>query len=169
MRVVVADDEAEIRAIVGEHLRHERMEVLEAVDGLEALRRIRECNPSVVVVVITGFGDTEVMRESLSLGARAVLSKPIDLVQLVHTLRGGGLLLSGAAAEREPVIVRTGTPIRAEDLVPERPARVLVVDDEAEIREMLVDFLEMKPIDFDYLGRRIETASTIRALEDSSG
>jgi len=190
MRVLVADDEAEIRAIVGEHLRRQGIDVLEAVDGLEtlvhvrrhnpdaivldlrmprlggleALKRIREFNPHVVVVVITGFGDTDVKREALSLGARAVLSKPLDLPKLVATLRSEGPLATGADAERASGIVETDTPIRPADLVPLAPARVLVVDDEAEIREMLVDFLEMSGYDAEAAP---DAESAIRALTEA--
>ncbi|MCK5507453.1 MAG: response regulator, partial [Desulfobacterales bacterium] len=48
------------------------------MDGIEVLRRIKEINPEVEVIVITGHGDMESAIQSLHLGASDFLTKPIS-------------------------------------------------------------------------------------------
>jgi len=48
------------------------------MDGIEVLRRVKEINPEVEVIVITGHGDMESAIQSLHLGASDFLTKPIS-------------------------------------------------------------------------------------------
>ncbi len=48
------------------------------MDGIEVLRRIKEINPEVEVIVITGHGDMESAIQSLQLGASDFLTKPVS-------------------------------------------------------------------------------------------
>ena len=48
------------------------------MDGIEVLRRIKEINPEVEVIVITGHGDMESAIQSLQLGASDFLTKPMS-------------------------------------------------------------------------------------------
>jgi len=48
------------------------------VDGLEALVRIKKINPEAVVVMVSADRQKSTQANVLSLGARAVLSKPVD-------------------------------------------------------------------------------------------
>jgi len=48
------------------------------MDGIEVLRRIKEINPEVEVIVITGHGDMESAIQSLHLGASDFLTKPVS-------------------------------------------------------------------------------------------
>jgi CheY-like chemotaxis protein len=184
MKVLVVDDEPEVRAAVSEFLAFNDMEVLEAANGLEALlqvkrerpdavvldlrmprlggidalKRIRTLDPSIAVVVVTGDIDEDVHRQAMALGARAVLTKPVQLPELVEVLRGGGAV---------PAAVPDAPAERAES--PATPPatsaiRVLVVDDDRDVREMLADFLESRGYD---VTTQPDAASAIRALVHS--
>ncbi len=106
--ILIADDEASQREMLGGFLRHLGYDVAEAADGVEAVERIRkggidlvlldqrmprlggadavralrEIDSEVDVVVITAFGSVEEAVEALKLGATNYLSKPLDLDRL---------------------------------------------------------------------------------------
>ena len=46
--------------------------------GIEGLRRIREIDPNLSVIMLTGFGALETAREAIRLGANDYISKPFD-------------------------------------------------------------------------------------------
>jgi len=46
--------------------------------GIEGLRKIREIDPHVAVIMLTGFGALETAKEALRLGANDYISKPFD-------------------------------------------------------------------------------------------
>ncbi len=154
-RVLVADDEEDLRSMVSEFLSESGYKVLVAANGLEslvhvkrarpsvvlldlnmprlgglgALKRIRAFDPNVAVIVITGEKDPELQREALALGAVALLHKPFelpDLMQVVHRFAppSGEPVGSAAAPEGSGAA-----------------GSVLVVDDEEEVRSLLVEFL----------------------------
>src|SRR5437762_6943174 len=50
--------------------------------GIEGLRKIREIDPHVAVIMLTGFGALETAKEALRLGANDYISKPFDAVQM---------------------------------------------------------------------------------------
>jgi len=56
-------------------------------DGLETFRRIREINPVQKVVIVTGFTETEDVREALKLGAGAYVKKPYDMASISNAVR----------------------------------------------------------------------------------
>ena len=141
--VLVVDDEAEPREAVVQYLRAEGFDTVEAengldaplqfkrarpravvldlamprLGGLDALKRIRALDPSVTVVVVSGEADAELTARARSLGAAAVLTKPLDLPALLRAL--------------DPSRTARGP----------SAGRVLVVDDEPQIRELLEEFL----------------------------
>src|SRR5260370_39497365 len=47
--------------------------------GIEGLRRIREIDPHLSVIMLTGFGAIETVQEALRLGANDSISKPLDV------------------------------------------------------------------------------------------
>lgn len=111
-RILVVDDEADIREVVGEYLRGKGIEVQEAADGHAALERIAEFHPDVVlldiamprmtgvetlrrikalpyetsVVMVSGIEDLETARQTLALGASDYVAKPIDFPYLDSVL-----------------------------------------------------------------------------------
>ena len=112
-RVLVVDDEPGIRAALGQLLEYEGYDVRTAVnatdgigqvaswhphlvfldvkmagmDGLEALKRIRESDRSVTVVMISGHATIQTAVEATQLGAYDILEKPLDTDRILVTLR----------------------------------------------------------------------------------
>jgi CheY-like chemotaxis protein len=181
MRVLVVDDEPQVRAAVSEFLEWSGMEVLEATNGLEALlkvkrerpdaivldlrmprlggidalKRIRRLAPNILVAVVTGDIDEQIHGQALGLGARAVLTKPVMLPDLVEVLRGGIAKAAPAGSE--------GASSPPAPSVPSR-ARVLVVDDDDDVRQMLADFLARRGYD---VTTQPDARAAIRTLVDS--
>ncbi len=52
------------------------------VNGIDGLRRIREIDPHLSVIMLTGFGALETAQEALRLGANDYINKPFDAVQM---------------------------------------------------------------------------------------
>jgi DNA-binding response OmpR family regulator len=55
---------------------------LPGMDGLEALRRLKQLSPGAEVVMLSGHGTDETAEAAIRLGAFSYLPKPIDLVEL---------------------------------------------------------------------------------------
>ena len=51
-------------------------------NGIDGLRRIREIDPHVAVIMLTGFGALETAQEALRLGANDYISKPFDAKEM---------------------------------------------------------------------------------------
>lgn len=112
-RVLIADDEKGIRAALGQLLEYEGYEVravgsavdamaeyerwrpdlvfmdvkMAGMDGLEALKRIREMDGAAVVVMISGHGTIQTAVEATQLGAYDFLEKPLDTDRVLLTVR----------------------------------------------------------------------------------
>ena len=112
-RILIADDEKGIRAALGQLLEYEGYEVrsvgnavdaiaeyerwrpdlvfldvkMGGIDGLEALKRIREGDGSAVVVMISGHGTIQTAVEATQLGAYDFLEKPLDTDRVLLTVR----------------------------------------------------------------------------------
>lgn len=57
------------------------------IDGIEVLRRVKESNPDIEVIILTGHG-SEVDRETcMRLGAFGYLQKPVDIEVLSDTIK----------------------------------------------------------------------------------
>ena len=165
-KALVVDDDADIREVLAEQLATHGFEVLMAgnglaallqvkrqrpavvvldvmmprLGGLEALRRIRAFHPEAKVVIVSGNLDDEVRRQALALGAAGVLEKPVSLPDLLGAL---GETERSAQTRAEPRSEGSGT--REPPMAPTaEPGRILIVDDDPEIGEMLSDFLTLK-------------------------
>jgi DNA-binding response OmpR family regulator len=66
------------------------------LDGLEVLRRVRDRYPGIAVIVMTGRGTGEDEARARALGAYAYLTKPVDINDLMETIRAAGRARSGA-------------------------------------------------------------------------
>ncbi len=112
-RILIADDEKGIRAALGQLLEYEGYEVravgnatdaiteyarwradlvfmdvkMAGIDGLEALKRIRELDAAAVVVMISGHGTIQTAVEATQLGAYDFLEKPLDTDRVLLTVR----------------------------------------------------------------------------------
>jgi NADH-quinone oxidoreductase subunit E len=113
--VVVVDDEETIRegcrmALESEGIRIETaatgalgIELLERVKprvvlldlrmpgiaGMDVLKQLREIDPRIVPIVITGYASVQSAVESMKLGAFEFLTKPFETTQLLDTVRRG--------------------------------------------------------------------------------
>ena len=111
-RVLVVDDEAEGVELLREFLGAKGYEVITAsdgdealrkvkeerphlilldiqmpkMDGLEVLRRLREIDKEVGVIMITGVNEQEIARQAMALGAFDYIVKPLDLPYLEQSL-----------------------------------------------------------------------------------
>jgi two-component system nitrogen regulation response regulator NtrX len=112
-RILVVDDEQGIRAALGQLLEYEGYEVrtssnategiaeyqrfkpnlvfmdvkLPGMDGMEALKKIREIDPAATVVMISGHATIRTAVEATQLGAYEILEKPLDTDRILVMLR----------------------------------------------------------------------------------
>jgi DNA-binding NtrC family response regulator len=112
-RILVVDDDPEMRRLLAEFLRGEGFRVDLAADGQEALRQLceeifdhvvldknlpgesglemlpllRALAPGTPVTLITAFGDSRTHEQAFSRGAYEVLLKPFNLDDLIEVLR----------------------------------------------------------------------------------
>ena len=112
-KVLIVDDEAGIRQALGQLLEFEGYDVRSAenaadgltqyqswrpdlvfmdvkmagIDGLEALKRLREIDASAVVVMISGHATIQTAVEATQRGAYDILEKPLDTDRILVTLR----------------------------------------------------------------------------------
>ncbi|HEU0014632.1 MAG TPA: sigma-54 dependent transcriptional regulator [Longimicrobium sp.] len=130
-RILVVDDEDGIRRVLTQLFEYEDHEVRAAaggaeaiaivgefrpdvtfldvkmarMDGLEALTRIREMDPSAVVIMISGHGTIDTAVEATRRGAFDFLEKPLDTDRLLLVLRNAlqqqGLLQENARLRGE--------------------------------------------------------------------
>jgi two-component system, OmpR family, response regulator CpxR len=57
------------------------------IDGIEVLRRVKDTNPEIEVIILTGHGSEEDRKVCMELGAFAYLHKPVDIDLLSETLK----------------------------------------------------------------------------------
>src|SRR6201996_8614828 len=112
-RILIIDDEQGIRAALGQLLEFEGYEVravgnavdgiteyqkqrpdlvfldvkMAGIDGVEALKKIKEHDPSAIVVMISGHATIQTAVEATQLGAYDILEKPLDTDRILVTLR----------------------------------------------------------------------------------
>jgi len=112
-RILVIDDEQGIRAALGQLLEFEGYEVrtianaaegieeykkwrphlvfldvkMAGMDGMEALKKIRELDPTATVVMISGHATIRTAVEATQLGAYEILEKPLDTDRILVMLR----------------------------------------------------------------------------------
>jgi len=166
--VLVVDDDEAVAELTSEHLRLRGFEVLQARNGLEALlhvkrarpaalvldlamprlggietlKRIRTFDPGIAVVVVTGDWDTELKRQALALGARAVLTKPVHHDELLSSLGLSSAPSTTAVSQARPP-ERLSVPV-APAPPSTRQAWVLVVDYDPDMCVMLEEFVRLR-------------------------
>ncbi len=108
-RILVVDDEAGIRDLVGSYLRNEGFEVDEAVDGEEALARFAERAHDLVVLDLRlpGIGGLDVLREIRRTSAVYVI---VLTARADETDKLIGLELGADDYVTKPFSPRTGRP-----------------------------------------------------------
>jgi two-component system nitrogen regulation response regulator NtrX len=174
-RILIIDDEQGIRGALGQLLEFEGYEVRAAanavdgiaeyerwkphlvfcdvkmagIDGIEALKKIREKDPDAVVVMISGHATIQTAVEATQLGAYDILEKPLDTDRILVTLRNALSHLDlheENARLRETIqsrheIVGKSYAIRAVidkiDKVAKTPARVLITGENGTGKELV--------------------------------
>ena len=112
-RVLVVDDEPELRAVLVEYLQGKGFEVLQVgggeealrrfpefrphivlldimmpgLSGVETLRRIKTLQPGIAVIMVSAIEDQEAARQTLVLGAASYVAKPVDFQYLDSVLQ----------------------------------------------------------------------------------
>ena len=105
-RILIVDDEAIIRDLCARALKgyevlqagdgEEALHIFEKggidviltdvmmpkMDGIELLRRLKEKEPTLVVIVMTGFAEKDIILNALKADADDFISKPLNLLQL---------------------------------------------------------------------------------------
>lgn len=59
---------------------------MQGMDGLEFLRRLRDVDPTVTTIIMTGYGTIEMAVQALKEGAYDFFEKPFDNDQIVHAV-----------------------------------------------------------------------------------
>lgn len=107
-KILIADDEKNMRWILEKSLKEKGFDVIEAkdgeeafnffidgepdivildykmpkIDGMEVLKRIKKVNENIPVIMITAHGSTDSAVEAMKLGASDYISKPFDVNEL---------------------------------------------------------------------------------------
>ncbi|MFQ5850130.1 MAG: sigma-54-dependent transcriptional regulator [Candidatus Binatia bacterium] len=137
VRILLVDDEADFRAIISDHLEEHGYKVsslgtgqeavsaaqeeefdvalldikMPGMDGVELLRMLKEVEPSIEVIMLTGHATIETAVQAIKLGALDYLSKPVRLSELevsiakaleVHHLRRQAFQLRERLRQKEP-------------------------------------------------------------------
>lgn len=111
-KVLIVDDQYGIRVLLNEVLEKEGYEVYQApngpialeivknqkpdlvlldmkipgMDGLEILRHIRFVEPKLKVIMMTAYGELDLIKEAMALGALTHFTKPFDIDELRKTV-----------------------------------------------------------------------------------
>lgn len=151
-RILIVDDEPDMRLAVRNVLKLRGYEISEAGDGPSALEMARESRPDLVlldmrlpgmdgievldglkkiddtvpVVMITGYGHIQSAVDVMKLGASEYLQKPFENAQLVETVKRFIQNPQAAASKREPLraVPRAEAAVAVKAPAPEsRPAQ----------------------------------------------
>jgi DNA-binding NtrC family response regulator len=145
-RILIVDDETVVRDSLGKWFEEEGYEVetaasareallklprerwdlalldikMPGMDGLELQRKIREVDPEILVVIMTGYASVETAVQALKDGAYDYITKPFDPDDLAHVIRKA---LEHRQVKREVVQLRqTLEETQAAELIGESPA-----------------------------------------------
>jgi DNA-binding response OmpR family regulator len=58
------------------------------LDGMSFIRRAKEIDPKICVIVITGYPSEESKARAIELGASGYLAKPLDISELIAAVKG---------------------------------------------------------------------------------
>ena len=128
-RMLIVDDELSVRDSLGKWFREEGYEVCTAenasdalthlaegrwdvalvdikmrgTDGIELQRRMHEIDPSLMVIIMTGYASVETAVAALKNGAYDYVTKPLDPDEIAHLVKKA---LSHKRTEQENVRLR---------------------------------------------------------------
>lgn len=111
-KILVVDDDVDITRVVTKMLSHEDHEVETAssgeealekitfrkpdiilldimmprMNGLEVLRKVKEIDPSIYIIMITAFGDIDSYLDAMEWGAFEYMNKPFETEELLRMI-----------------------------------------------------------------------------------
>ena len=96
-KILIIDDDADVRAVIQRLLEREGYDVLVAEDGIEgmeifgidAIKRMRDINADTKIIAISGGGGyspKSLLRHARGVGAAATLAKPFDPAALLDAV-----------------------------------------------------------------------------------
>jgi two-component system, response regulator, stage 0 sporulation protein F len=112
-RVLVIDDEEEVRFLLQKAFTHEGADITAAetgyqgfqflmnlhfdlvlmdlhmpgMDGFEVIRAVRQIDPAIPIIVITGYASQENRERVIALGANCFFPKPFDIEEVLNMSR----------------------------------------------------------------------------------
>ncbi|MGD9809262.1 MAG: response regulator transcription factor [Deferribacterales bacterium] len=115
MKVLIADDELRLRKVVSLHMKKSGFDIIEASNGLQAVKLAEEHSPDVIVldvmmpektgleacaelkanekfantpiILLTAMADSEDMKKGTDAGADAYLTKPFSPKELIDVIK----------------------------------------------------------------------------------
>lgn len=60
--------------------------MMPGMDGIEILKFIKQIDPSIEVIMLTGYADTRIMEEVMKNGASEYIMKPADLGEVIFKI-----------------------------------------------------------------------------------
>src|SRR5438552_11969280 len=151
--LLIVDDELTVRDSLGKWFREEGYEVATAesasealtrmaesrwdlalvdikmhgTDGIELQRRLREVDPELTVIIMTGYASVETAVAALKNGAYDYVTKPLDPDEIAHLVKNA---LCHRRTEQENVALKetVAEVMRPPDLVVKSPAMQRVLD-----------------------------------------
>ncbi|EIT83865.1 two-component system, sporulation family, response regulator, stage 0 sporulation protein F [Fictibacillus macauensis ZFHKF-1] len=112
-KILIVDDQYGIRILLNEIFQREGYETFQAangvqalaiveketpdlvildmkipgMDGLEILRRVKKMNESIQVIIMTAYGELDMIHEAIQLGAITHFAKPFDIDEIRAAVR----------------------------------------------------------------------------------
>ncbi|WP_373035330.1 response regulator transcription factor [Sulfurimonas sp.] len=68
--------------------------VMAGMDGIELSRKLREINPTQIIIVISASNDIEKISESIEVGVNSFIQKPIDTKKIIELLTSVTAMIS---------------------------------------------------------------------------
>jgi len=107
-KILIVDDQKGVRRLLEELFKKEGWEVRSAGDGLEAIQKVEELVPDLIlmdvkmpnmngleatheimernsgipIIMMTAYGEIEVVKQALDAGVKRCISKPFDIMEL---------------------------------------------------------------------------------------
>ncbi len=111
-KILIVDDQFGIRLLLNEVFQKEGYETFQAsngkaaleiaskecpdlvlldikipgMDGIEILKKLKEEDPSLYVIVMTAYGELDIINEAMESGALTYFTKPFDINELAQTV-----------------------------------------------------------------------------------
>ncbi|MGE5405317.1 MAG: response regulator [Acidobacteriota bacterium] len=112
-KVLIVDDQKGVRRLLEELFEKEGYEVTVAADGRESLDKVRESIPDIIlmdmkmpnmngleasqeifkiksdipIIMMTAYGEMEIVQKALEIGVKKYITKPFDIIDLRNMVR----------------------------------------------------------------------------------